>query len=59
MDSERVEIAISGSSARMLSREVQTSLRGRGMETVIRPFGFCFLEFLVEGGDLLGDFRTV
>ncbi|MGH8291461.1 MAG: ATP-binding protein [Steroidobacteraceae bacterium] len=40
MDSERTEFVVSGSSARMLSREVHTSLRGRGMETVIRPFSF-------------------
>ncbi len=40
LDSERVAIVVSGSSARMLSREVHTSLRGRGMETVIRPFSF-------------------
>jgi len=40
IDSERVEVVVSGSSARMLSREVHTSLRGRGMETVIRPFSF-------------------
>jgi hypothetical protein len=40
LDTERVEIVVSGSSARMLSREVHTSLRGRGMETVIRPFSF-------------------
>ncbi|NJL27570.1 MAG: ATP-binding protein [Thermoanaerobaculia bacterium] len=40
LDSEQVEIVVSGSSARMLSREVHTSLRGRGMETVIHPFSF-------------------
>lgn len=40
LDSEKVEIAVSGSSARMLSREVHTSLRGRGMATVLRPFSF-------------------
>jgi len=40
LDSEQVEIVVSGSSARMLSREVHTSLRGRGMATVIRPFSF-------------------
>ena len=39
----------SGSSARMLSREVHTSLRGRGMETVIRPFSF--REFLRHRGE--------
>ncbi len=48
LDSERVEIVVSGSSARMLSREVHTSLRGRGMPTVIRPFGF--REFLRHRG---------
>jgi predicted AAA+ superfamily ATPase len=40
MDSEQTEFVVSGSSARMLSREVHTSLRGRGTETVIRPFSF-------------------
>lgn len=40
MDTERVEVVVSGSSARLLSREVHTSLRGRGMETILRPFGF-------------------
>jgi predicted AAA+ superfamily ATPase len=49
LDSERVEIAVSGSSARMLSREVHTSLRGRGMATVIRPFSF--REFLRHRGE--------
>jgi len=40
LDSENVQVVVSGSSARMLSREVHTSLRGRGIETTIRPFGF-------------------
>jgi predicted AAA+ superfamily ATPase len=40
LDTELVEIVVSGSSAKMLSREVHTSLRGRGIETVIRPFSF-------------------
>ncbi len=48
LDTERVELVVSGSSARMLSREVHTSLRGRGMATVIRPFGF--REFLRHRG---------
>ncbi len=48
MDSEKVEFVVSGSSARMLSREVHTSLRGRGMATVIRPFSF--REFLRHRG---------
>lgn len=49
MDSEKVQIVVSGSSARMLSREVHTSLRGRGMETIIRPFSF--REFLRHRGE--------
>jgi predicted AAA+ superfamily ATPase len=40
LDSERLEIVVSGSSAKMLSREIHTSLRGRSAETVIRPFSF-------------------
>ncbi len=49
MDTERIEVVVSGSSARMLSREVHTSLRGRGTETVIRPFSF--QEFLRHRGE--------
>ena len=49
LDSERCEIVVSGSSARLLSREVHTSLRGRGMATVIRPFSF--REFLRHRGE--------
>jgi len=49
LDSEKVEPVVSGSSARMLSREVHTSLRGRGMATVIRPFNF--REFLRHRGE--------
>lgn len=40
LDEEKVGIFLSGSSARMLSREVATSMRGRAMETVITPFSF-------------------
>ena len=49
MDAEKVEITVSGSSAQMLSREVHTSLRGRGMATIIRPFNF--REFLRHRGE--------
>jgi uncharacterized protein len=48
LDSEKVELFLSGSSARMLSREVATSMRGRAMETVITPFSF--REFLRGNG---------
>jgi predicted AAA+ superfamily ATPase len=38
MIDENVAVVLSGSSAKMLSREVATSLRGRGLETEILPF---------------------
>lgn len=40
LDTERVEILLSGSSAKLLSREVATSLRGRGVEVLMHPFSF-------------------
>ena len=40
LDSEKVKLFVSGSSAKLLSREIATSLRGRAMETSIYPFGF-------------------
>ncbi len=40
LDTERVELFISGSSARLLSREVATSMRGRAMEVLVHPFSF-------------------
>lgn len=40
LDSENIELFLSGSSARLLSREVATSMRGRAMEAVVSPFGF-------------------
>ena len=40
MDGGGVEVFVSGSSARLLSREVATSLRGRAMEVLVHPFSF-------------------
>ncbi|CAN5739360.1 ATP-binding protein [soil metagenome] len=40
VDTRGVEILVAGSSARLLSREVATSLRGRAMETIVFPFSF-------------------
>ena len=40
LDTESIDIVVSGSSARMLSREIHSSLRGRAMPTVITPFSF-------------------
>lgn len=48
VDTENVRVVVSGSSARLLSREVHTSLRGRATETTIRPFSF--REFLRHRG---------
>lgn len=51
MDTEKVTVVVSGSSARLLSREVHTSLRGRGFETILYPFSF--REFLRHHGEEL------
>ena len=40
LDSENIELFLSGSSARLLSREVATSMRGRAMEATVAPFSF-------------------
>ncbi|WP_242664254.1 ATP-binding protein [Chlorobium sp. N1] len=40
LDSEQCTVFLSGSSARMLSREVGTSMRGRAVEAAVYPFSF-------------------
>ena len=40
MDTEQVEVLLSGSSAKLLSREVATAMRGRGLEVLVHPFSF-------------------
>jgi len=40
LDTEQIELFVSGSSARLLSREVATSMRGRAMEALVHPFSF-------------------
>lgn len=40
LDTENLDLFLSGSSARPLSREVATSTRGRAMEAVVLPFSF-------------------
>lgn len=40
LDTENIDLFLSGSSARLLSREVATSMRGRAMEALIFPFSF-------------------
>jgi len=49
LDTERIVVVVSDSSAQMLSRELHTSLRGRAMATVIRPFSL--REFLRHHGE--------
>ncbi|MDF1684739.1 MAG: ATP-binding protein [Legionellaceae bacterium] len=44
-DSKPVEIYLTGSSAKLLSKEIATSLRGRSLATEIWPY--CFREYLV------------
>jgi uncharacterized protein len=40
LDARDTEVFVSGSSAKLLSSEVHTSLRGRSMEILIHPFSF-------------------
>lgn len=40
LETEKVELFLSGSSARLLSREVATSMRGRALEALVHPFSF-------------------
>jgi len=40
MDSEPVDVVVSGSSAQMLSAEIASNLRGRAIEAVVYPFSF-------------------
>ena len=40
LDSEKVEVFLSGSSAALLSRELATPMRGRTWEVVLHPFSF-------------------
>ena len=49
MDTGGIEVFLTGSSARLLSREVATSLRGRAMEVLVHPFSF--REALRHAGD--------
>lgn len=40
LDQENIHIILTGSSAKLLSKEIATSLRGRAIATEIFPFGF-------------------
>jgi len=53
LDSEAVELFMSGSSAALLSRELATAMRGRAWEVVIHPFSF--EEYLRHGGQTVPE----
>ena len=54
---EKCEVYVTGSSARMLSREIATEMRGRALSWEIFPFSFReFLDF--EGLDVAGPLST-
>lgn len=40
LDSEKVDLFLTGSSAALLSREIATALRGRAWEVIMHPFSF-------------------
>lgn len=40
LDTETIELYLSGSSAKLLSREIATSMRGRALEAIVTPFSF-------------------
>ncbi|MCB2205868.1 ATP-binding protein [bacterium] len=40
MDTERIGVFLSGSSSRLLSQELASSMRGRALQTVVLPFSF-------------------
>jgi predicted AAA+ superfamily ATPase len=48
LDGGKLDLFLSGSSAKLLSSEVATSMRGRALEVLMQPFGF--REWLRHGG---------
>lgn len=40
LDSETIELFVSGSSAKLLSREIASSMRGRALEAIVTPFSY-------------------
>jgi len=53
LDARDTDVFISGSSAKLMSREVHTSLRGRAMEVLVHPFSF--REALRHAGEEPGE----
>ncbi len=48
LDTEAADVFVSGSSAKLLSRDLATNMRGRAMEALVHPFSF--REFLRHRG---------
>ncbi len=57
LDTEDVHVCISGSSSRLLSREIATSMRGRSIATEVFPFSFS--EALTHRGVVLDRGRRL
>lgn len=58
MDTENVQVYVSGSSAKMLSREIASSMRGRSVEAAIYPYSY--REFLkAQKIDVPGSVRKI
>lgn len=53
IDTENIRVYLTGSSSKMLSREVASALRGRSLTIEVSPF--CFREFLRHEGQDLPD----
>lgn len=56
LDNENAQVFVTGSSSKMMSREIATSLRGRSLTYPIFPFSF--KEFLVYGGITHGKYLS-
>jgi predicted AAA+ superfamily ATPase len=56
LDTEAVQVALTGSSAALLSREIATTLRGRSWSVLIHPFAF--EEALRHAGQAVPDSST-
>ena len=56
LDTENIRIVLTGSSSKLLSADIATSLRGRSL--TVEMFPYIFLEFLKTRGSITGKPRT-
>jgi hypothetical protein len=52
LDTENISVVVTGSSSRMLSREIATCLRGRSYATEVFPYSFREFMLCHQGGDV-------